>query len=92
MKATKDAMNMLHATLDDTLAAAINEGVTVIDKEGNPVKATFPASILSVARQFLKDNQIELGKGEADQSSIARAMKEMSDLPMDDEVPREYRN
>jgi len=92
MKATKDAMNMLHATLADTLAAAINEGVTVIDKEGNPVKATCPASILSVARQFLKDNQIELGKGEADQSSIARAMKEMSDLPMDDEVPKEYRN
>lgn len=92
MKASKDAMNALHAMLANTLSEAINEGVVVMDKEGNPVKTTCPASVLSVARQFLKDNQIELGKGEADQSSIARAMQEMADLPMDDEVPKEYRN
>lgn len=100
MKATKDAMNALHQLLANELAAQINHKHVKKDKEGNPVvdeDGTFvleatPASILSVARQFLKDNQIELGKGEADQSAIARAMKEMSDLPMDNEVPREYRN
>lgn len=89
-KASKDAMNMLHAALAKTLSDAINEGVVVLDKEGNEVKTTCPASVLSVARQFLKDNQIELGKGEADSSAIARAMQEMADLPMDDEVPAEY--
>ena len=97
-KATIDAMNMLHQLLAADLAQQITEERVKKDKEGNPVvdadgkfviEAT-PASVLSVARQFLKDNQIELGKGEADSSAIARAMQEMADLPMDDEVPAEY--
>lgn len=58
--ASKDAMEALHKVLADTLAQAITEGIPIVDKEtGEVLKAPAPAAILSVARQFLKDNNIE---------------------------------
>lgn len=53
-KATEKALSDLHAALATTLMA----GCAMRDEEGKPL-----ASILSVARQFLKDNHIEVGSG-----------------------------
>ncbi len=55
MSASKKAMEGLHTALANALAKAIKDGVT--DKEGEAVNVT--AAYLSVARQFLKDNNIE---------------------------------
>lgn len=89
-KATQDAMEQLHGTLAKTLADAVKDGVTRVSKDGEVVTETCPASILSVARQFLKDNRIEgdLGVGEG---SLEQAMEEMTDMPFDGEIPAEYK-
>jgi hypothetical protein len=51
---------VLHEVLAKSLADAITEGVPVKDDEtGTVYKAPAPAALLSVARQFLKDNNIE---------------------------------
>ncbi len=47
-------LSALHALLAQTLARAIKDGVK--GEDGEPVVA--PASLLNVARQFLKDNNI----------------------------------
>ena len=57
---TKKTLQDLHETLTGVLLEAINEGVPVKDeKTGEVTKAPPPAAILNVARQFLKDNNIE---------------------------------
>ena len=59
-KATSDALGNLHDLLANTLAQAIKEGVPVVNQEtGEVTKAPAPAAILNVARQFLKDNNID---------------------------------
>lgn len=58
-KADNDEMNALHGHLARMLTTAIINGVVEIDKEGGKQVVAAPASILSVARQFLKDNNIE---------------------------------
>lgn len=59
-KADQDSMNSLHGELAKVLTVALKNGVMEIDKEtGETQVASCPASILSVARQFLKDNNIE---------------------------------
>ena len=55
-KASEKALSELHASLADTLKA----GLLLRDESGAPI-----ASILSVARQFLKDNHIESDSGAA---------------------------
>lgn len=58
-KAPSKAMEQLHAALARTLADAISEGIPVKDEAtGEVTKAPAPAALLSVARQFLKDNNI----------------------------------
>lgn len=89
--ATKSAMEALHGVLASTLSQAIKDGVVVVDKEtGEAHKSPAPAAILSVARQFLKDNNID-SVGNADVTDLEQAMEEMNNLPMDGEVPPEYR-
>lgn len=83
-------MEELHGVLAKTLSDAIKEGVTVLDKEGNPMVVSTPAAVLSVARQFLKDNHIEGGFGNADLTDLEKAMSEMNDMPLPGEVPKEY--
>lgn len=53
-KASEKALSELHASLADTL----KEGLKMRDENGLPI-----ASLLSVARQFLKDNHIETASG-----------------------------
>jgi hypothetical protein len=89
-KASQALMEELHGQLAKSLAEAVKDGVTVMDKEGNPLKMDCPAAVLSVARQFLKDNHIEGGFGNADLSDLEKAMGEMNDMPLPGEVPKEY--
>lgn len=59
-KASNEALSNLHELLANTLAQAIKEGVTIaVNDKGEPIKAPAGAAILNVARQFLKDNNID---------------------------------
>lgn len=49
----------LHNKLADVLLEALHEGVPLQDSTGKIVKAPAPAAVLNVARQFLKDNNID---------------------------------
>jgi hypothetical protein len=54
------ALHDLHSELAKVLAKAIKEGVPMKDEESGVVhNAPAPAAILNVARQFLKDNNIQ---------------------------------
>ena len=59
-KASNESLGELHDLLATTLAKAIKEGTPVFNAEGKQVgKALAGAAILNVARQFLKDNNID---------------------------------
>lgn len=45
----------LSDALDRELLKGVTSGITIIDKDGNPVKIDPPAALLNVARQRLKD-------------------------------------
>ena len=81
-KATTDLLNELHAALA-THFKEVLQGTG----EGAPT-----ASQLSVIRQFLKDNDIQAGFGDKDMSEIEKAMKGLNELPLDGEVPDEFRH
>lgn len=57
-KATQDALEALHKALADELADAIVNGVQSTNEAGEAVNHKCSASVLNVARQFLKDNNI----------------------------------
>ena len=67
-KATQIALSELHAALAKTL----QEGLLILDEEGRP-----NSSLLSVARQFLKDNFIT-----ADTSASEGPLKGLAGLPV----------
>jgi hypothetical protein len=57
---TKKQLQSLHDAMTKALLDAVTEGVPVVnEKTGEVIKAPAPAAILNVARQFLKDNNIE---------------------------------
>lgn len=58
-KASEKELASLHALLAKSLADAITNGVPVVDKEGNTITVPAGAAVLNVARQFLKDNNIQ---------------------------------
>ena len=67
-KATEAALASLHGILADELADRIKNGekkIELVDCEGtvveHEIKLPAGANVLSVARQFLKDNHIEAG-------------------------------
>lgn len=70
-KATDDAMDKLHGDLAEELSTAIKKRT----EDGMPI-----AALLSVARQFLKDNHIECGPGVA-----SKPLGELAGLPEFDE-------
>lgn len=55
-KASEKALSELHAKLADTLGTALS--ADYFDADGNKLPCA-PAAILNVARQFLKDNNID---------------------------------
>lgn len=59
-KATSDSLGNLHDLLATTLATAIKEGTPIYNDAGEKIgNAPAGAAILNVARQFLKDNNID---------------------------------
>jgi len=91
-KASQALMEKLHGVLAKELSDAITNGVEEMTKDGELVRVKAPSALLSVARQFLKDNHIEAGVGNSDLSDLEKAMNDMNELPMEGEVPPEYRN
>lgn len=82
-RASSEAMGALHELLALTLAEAIkNPGV---DESGN--KLPPPAPILSVARQFLKDNHIEVADPADVTSPIGSLASALPFTGSDDELP-----
>jgi hypothetical protein len=84
-KATEDKLDSLHGALAQELTTRIKDGdkvVELIDCDGHVQEheKTVPvgANILSVARQFLKDNHIEAG---ADNKPLADLV---DSLPFDE--------
>ena len=58
--ADSDKLGTLHDMLATVLTDAIKQGVPIKDEAtGEIIKAPAPAAILNVARQFLKDNNID---------------------------------
>ena len=58
-KASKQLLSELHGALAKEMKRILEEGVTVTDDDGKPVKLTPGASHMNVIRQFLKDNNVE---------------------------------
>ena len=58
-KASKQLLSELHGALAREMKRILEEGVTVTDDDGKPVKLTPGASHMNVIRQFLKDNNVE---------------------------------
>ena len=97
-KATDKELGALHGGLAGVLANAISEGELVLDKEGQPIiidnkplRKPASASLLSVARQFLKDNHVESALGNKDVSALDQALNDMQNMPYEGEVPAEFK-
>lgn len=98
-KASDKELGELHGSLALTLAEAIKngeymtnkEGDLVIGPDGQPLKKPPSASILSVARQYLKDNHIESTGGNKDMSALDAAVEDLKAMPFSGEVPAEFR-
>jgi hypothetical protein len=57
--ASRAQLEKLHEALAKVLTVALEDGVQVVDRDGNVSTATAPAAYLKEAREFLKDNKIE---------------------------------
>ena len=74
----KDLGN-LHGILARTLKDQIVNGITTVSKDGTIEQISAPASVLNVARQFLRDNNIEcLGANNEDIKGL------VEELPFDE--------
>ena len=89
-KATEDALDSLHGQLARELTDRIKNGekkIELVDCEGEVVEheTRFPAgaNVLSVARQFLKDNHIEAGMENKPLNDL------VDSLPFDEESEEE---
>jgi len=69
----------LHGIVARTLKDQIVNGVTTVSKDGTIEQVSAPASVLNVARQFLRDNNIEcLGANNEDIKGL------VEELPFDE--------
>ena len=72
-------LGSLHGILARTLKDQIVNGVTTVSKDGTIEQISAPASVLNVARQFLRDNNIEcLGANNEDIKGL------VEELPFDE--------
>lgn len=63
--ATNPRLAALMDALLDELTSQIKDGTTGVDKDtGEIVKSSAPAALLNVARQFLKDNGVDVPAGD----------------------------
>ena len=78
--ATVNELGELHGIIARTLRDQIKDGVTIEGKDGSLQTISAPASVLNVARQFLRDNNIEcLGANNEDIKGL------VEDLPFETE-------
>lgn len=77
-------MEALHKALADTFKDILDNGKTVVDKEGEVVKLTPDAATLGAIRQFLKDNGIEAAEGKSEALN-AIAGRQLPFMPKTDE-------
>ncbi len=82
-RASSDLLNGLHALLAEEFEKRIRDGEPTLTKEGETVTLPCPASVLTAARQFLKDNHIESLPGSG--GPLDKLAKVMSGLVEDDE-------
>ena len=69
----------LHGIIARTLKDQLLNGVTSVSKDGTIEQISTPASVLNVARQFLRDNNIEcLGANNEDIKGL------VEELPFDE--------
>lgn len=72
-------LGSLHGILARTLKDQIINGITTVSKDGTIEQISAPASVLNVARQFLRDNNIEcLGANNEDIKGL------VEELPFDE--------
>ena len=76
----------LHGIIARTLKDQLLNGVTTVSKDGNIEQVSAPGSVLNVARQFLRDNNIEcLGANNEDIKGL------VEELPFDETPSKEMR-
>ena len=98
-KATDKELGDLHGSLATVLADAIKDGEYLVNKEGElvlgpdgqPIKKAPSPAILSVARQYLKDNHVESTGGNKDMGALDSALEDLKNMPFSGEVPAEFR-
>jgi len=74
----------LHGLLTKVIKDQVENGTTVVTKDGDIVKVSANSATLNVARQFLKDNGIEcLGSNNKEMNDLAEA------LPFDETPTRQ---
>ena len=79
MSETIKAMGSLHKLLAEEIREQIISGTKVMNKEGDIVSTSASATVLNVARQFLRDNNIQC---QTDNNPELRALTEA--LPFDE--------
>lgn len=77
--ASQSELSALHAVLAQTLADAITNGVLTLDKDGNKVTIPAGANILNVARQFLKDNNIQATEASTGVKNLVAALPDFTE-------------
>lgn len=72
---TNPRLVSLMDALIDELTTQVRDGTTAVDAEtGEIVKASTPAAILNVARQFLKDNGVDVPAGDAGMKTLVGSL------------------
>jgi hypothetical protein len=82
-KASKALLEELHGLLCNALTDELLKA-----KNGED---GIKASLFNVARQFLRDNNVVAGMGNASLADLEKAMEDLGDLPFDEQIPEEYR-
>ena len=77
-KAELTALESLHELMATVMKEQLDASRT---SEDGPAPA-----MLSVIRQFLKDNHVEANGAQSDTSEMAKALEAMNDLPYDGEA------
>ena len=91
-KAAMDLMDQLHALTAESLSKLIAEGLPVINKETGEVVGyePAPASYISAAIKFLKDNDVTADPGSDRFDPLTDALKDLPSL--DDGEDNTYYN
>ena len=86
MELLKTLVIYMHGILARTLKDQIVNGITTVSKDGTIEQVSAPASVLNVARQFLRDNNIEcLGANNEDIKGL------VEELPFDETPSKSVR-